>query len=76
MQNSNPLYNDSEIPTMTFRTTMIISHLHNKQMNGMKDEWNVTSDQLNISKLPTMELYECNENCLQTVNIALKDHCC
>ena len=61
MQNSNPLYNDSEIPTMAFRTNMIISHLHNKQMNGMKDEWNVTSDQLNTSKLlflPTMELYE------------------
>ena len=70
MQNSNPLYNDSEIPTMAFRTNMIISHLHNKEMNGIQDEWNVTSDQLNISKLPTMELYECNENRLQTANIA------
>ena len=59
MQNSNPLYNDSEIPTMAFRTNMIISHLHNKQMNGMKDEWNVTSDQLNISKLPNCPPWSC-----------------
>ena len=61
MQNSNLLYNDSEIPIMAFITTMTISYLHKKQMNGMKDAWNVTSDQLNISKLlflPTMELYE------------------
>ena len=46
---------------MAFITTMTISYLHKKQMNGMKDAWNVTSDQLNISKLlflPTMELYE------------------
>jgi len=47
---------------MAFITNMTISYfLHKKQMNGMKDAWNVTSDQLNISKLlflPTMELYE------------------
>ena len=59
MKNSNPLYNDSEIPTMAFRTNMIISHLHNKQINGMKDEWNVTSDQLNISKLPNYPPWSC-----------------
>ena len=62
MQNSNLLYNDSEIPIMAFITNMTISYfLQKKQMNGMKDAWNVTSDQLNISKLlfmPTMELYE------------------
>ena len=47
---------------MAFITNMTISYfLQKKQMNGMKDAWNVTSDQLNISKLlflPTMELYE------------------
>ena len=62
MQNSNLLYNDSEIPIMAFITNMTISYfLHKKQMNGMKDAWNVTSDQLNTSKLlflPTMGLYE------------------
>ena len=62
MQNSNLIYNHSEIPIMAFITNMTISYfLHKKQMNGMKDAWNVTSDQLNISKLlfmPTMELYE------------------
>ena len=43
MQNSNLLYNDSEIPIMAFITNMTISYLHKKQMNGMKDAWNVTS---------------------------------
>ena len=41
MQNSNLLYNDSEIPIMAFITNMTISYfLHKKQMNGMKDAWN------------------------------------
>ena len=43
MQNTHHLYNDSDIPIMAFMTTMTISHLHNKQMNGRKDTWDLTS---------------------------------
>ena len=37
MQNSNLLYNDSEIPIMAFMTNMTISHLHKGQMIGRMD---------------------------------------
>ena len=39
MQNSHPLYHDSEIPIIiiAFMTNMTISHLHKGQMIGRMD---------------------------------------